>query len=175
MTEKEMMDALSAPLKPSDVYIYARDVARDSRGKYLGLFIIHKTSRSVTERLNSVLGFDWYDEYEYDEQHNLICKLTVRIGEKTITRRGIGTPNRFEKEKSLYSDALKVASVKFNIGAELYKMPKIVIRLKDEEMTAKGTVSPTVDFKKWKVCYDYTGGEIKNLKIYDDKGSLRWE
>lgn len=171
----DIIKKLSEPLSSKDVYIYAREIARDSRGKYFGLFLVYKTSRSVIERLNNVLGLDWWDAYYYDENHILCCKLSVKEGDKVVTREGVGTSKLFEKEKASRSDALKVASVKFGIGIELYKMPKLVISLKDSEVTPAGKINvKEVDFRKWEVKYDYKDGEVKDLKIYDEKGELRW-
>jgi hypothetical protein len=48
-----------------------------------------------------------------------------------VTRRDVGTPAQTEPVKSLYSDAFKRAGVRFGIGASLYAMPVIELKVSD--------------------------------------------
>ena len=170
----DIIKKLSAPLEPKDVYLFPKKIGKTAQGKYYGLFIVYKTSRSVIERLNDVLGVDWWDEYEHDHHGSLCCKLTIKTESGTTTRIGVGTPKTLEKDKAEYSDALKVASVKFGIGLELYKMPTLFIKLEDYEVMPDGKLNTfEVDLKKWEVKYKYDG-EVKDLQIFDSKGNKRW-
>lgn len=172
---QEIIKKLSEPLKPQDIYLYPKKIGKTGGGKHSGLFVVYKTSRSVIERLNEVLGCNWWDEYEHDHNGALFCRLSIKTPEGVVTRIGVGTAKSLEKEKSEYSDALKVAAVKFGIGLELYKMPTLFIKLEDTEVLPDGKINNfEVDFKKWEVKYKYEGGEIKDLEIFDSKGKKRW-
>lgn len=79
-------------------------------------------SRDVSQRLDDVVGLEWYDSYSSAPKGGLECALTV----KGVTRRDVGSDdNDTEAEKSSYSDAFKRAAVKFGIGRYLYQQPKL--------------------------------------------------
>ena len=182
MTEKSIIEKLSEPLTSKDVQIYCKKIFETDKGKYLGLFLIYKTSRVVIDRLNSVCGLKWKERYFYDENKNLCCGLSVYDPEikEWIERVGVGTANDIEKEKSSYSDALKRASTEFGIGTELYKMPNIFVELDKSEVTdsKKGSgkiPNPyTLNLKGWSVEYEIKEGKISNLKITNEVGIIRW-
>lgn len=177
----DILKKLSEPLKPSEVGVIAdwKTVQKTTKGKVAALFLPYKTSRSVYSRFNDVCGGGWRDDYTRDEKGILICSLSVHF-EKLgwITRKGAGTPNNKEKEKSEYSDALKRASTAFGFGIELYSMPKIIINLNEDEYYTEGQkvlLSQYLDTKLWKLDYKLVEKRVEELKITDQEGKIRWQ
>ena len=175
----DIIKELSKPIEKQDLALTVKRVERTQEGKFKGMFVINKTSRSVYKRFNEVLGLGWKDEYER-EGHNLVCTLSVREEGEWISRKGVGTPSNIESVKGEYSDALKRASVAFGHGSELYQIPNIFIDLSDKEAfkTKWGySINPyKVNLKLWKFELEHDeSGRIEKIKILDEKGRVRWE
>lgn len=175
----DIITKLSKQLDFEDVGLKCRAIGKTEEGKYRGLFLVHKTSRSVYNRFNEVCGLGWEDEYFYDAKENLCCKLIVWDPEKErwVKRTGVGTPSEIEKEKATYSDALKRASVEFGHGLELYYMPKIIIDLEEKEVEMeKGKYflhKYKVDLKRWSIRYKWENKKVSDLLITDQTGKTR--
>lgn len=175
----DIITKLSKQLDFEDVGLVCRTIGKTEDGKYKGLFLIHKTSRSVFTRFNEVCGLGWEDEYFYDAKDNLCCKIKVWDPEKErwVARVGVGTPSEIEKEKATYSDALKRASVEFGHGLELYHMPKIIIDLAENQVElVKGKHylhKYKVDLKRWSISYKWENKKVSDLIIKNEKGELK--
>jgi len=177
----DIIKKISAPLDQADVGLVAKHIGKIKDGLYKGVFAPFKTSRSVVDRFNEVCGLGWEDEYIFDSEKNLTCILKVYDPEKNrwIKRTGIGTGANIETEKASYSDALKRASVQYGHGLELYRMPKIVIELRESEVElnkGKYYLNPyNLDLKRWDFSYNYDPVKkiIKSLLIKDDLGKVR--
>lgn len=94
-----------------------------------GIVVAYIDARLVIERLNHVVGCDWTDKYRW-EGNSLVCALTVH----DTTRIDVGEPGsgpQGSSPKSLYSDALKRAGVKFGVGVSVYAIPKLFTERQD--------------------------------------------
>jgi hypothetical protein len=125
----EAVAQLGRPFTPAAIRIKPQTVTKSEPRK--GLVTFYIDARLVVARLNHVVGAAaWSDAYEVlslDPNTGLPteCRLSV-LG---VTKADIGQiePGGFDNKafKSAYSDALKRAAVKFNIGAYLYNLPQV--------------------------------------------------
>jgi Rad52/22 family double-strand break repair protein len=108
----EILFRLYAPFKQ----VYERKGPGGKVLKYI-------TARMVMNRLTEILGpGNWWDEYEIFGDR-VVCKLSIRVEDLTITRCDTGEAGQGEDldgDKSIFSDAFKRAGVKFGIGLYLY-------------------------------------------------------
>jgi hypothetical protein len=86
--------------------------------------------RQSRDRLDAVVGVaGWHDEYSVLPCHAVACRLSIRIGDVTVTKEDAGgesgQADRGDKTKAAFSDALKRAAVKFGIGRYLYRLPVV--------------------------------------------------
>jgi hypothetical protein len=107
---KEAAPHLRRPFSPGAVRWKVQSTSGDR-----GLIVGYLDARLVIERLNLVVPHLWFDSYERLDGTALRCSLTV----DRITREDVGMG---KDAKSLYSDALKRAAVKFGIGVSLYAL-----------------------------------------------------
>lgn len=125
---------LRRPFTPGAVKFKVQSTA-GNRGMVVGFI----DARLVIERLNLVVPHLWYDQYERIDGTALRCQLTV----DRITREDVGIG---KDVKTLYSDALKRAAVKFGIGVSLYAMKQIWLEIaeKPTKQQLKKTPKATV-------------------------------
>jgi hypothetical protein len=114
----EALRHLRRPFEPAAVRWKIQTVFGNNNG---AIIVSHIDARLVVERLNAVVGGRWFDEYT-QLQNALECQLTV-CG---VTRRDVGVAN---DPKSLRSDALKRAGVKFGIGVSIYAMSSLMMEV----------------------------------------------
>jgi len=118
----ELVKSLSKPLCASDVEVRVGTVT--AKGVSL---LLYKTARTDILRLNEVIGINWKREHYYDAKGLLLCKISVFNGTEWVGREDVGIESATQKQKGLYSDALKRAGFSWGIGAELYRAPFIFI------------------------------------------------
>lgn len=84
--------------------------------------LVYIDSRDVQDRLDEVCGLcGWTWENDFKEvSGRLVCNLTLRGLNLTITRSDGAGDTDFEAEKGGLSDALKRAAVLFGVGRYLY-------------------------------------------------------
>jgi hypothetical protein len=92
--------------------------------------IAYIDARNVMDRLDEVVGVaGWQDRYESLPDGSVVCRLTVEIDGKRITKTDVGSPSEQpdggDRMKAAFSDALKRAAVKFGIGRYLYSLDSI--------------------------------------------------
>jgi hypothetical protein len=117
----ETLRELRRPFTPSAVKWKLQSVHRDQRG---GIVVAYIDARLVIERLNLVVGLNWWDKY--DEFIGATrCRLSVRGYDGTTTHEDVGAGN---DPKARVSDALKRAAVKFGIGVSIYSMSQASMR-----------------------------------------------
>lgn len=124
MTREEIRKALAAPFAP-DVVKFKAQTVKDNRA----LAVAFIDARDVAARLDDVLGIDgWEEAYRTEPSGNVVCTLTVYVGERRVNREDIGGPsdqkNTGDKAKAAFSDAFKRAAVKFGVGRYIYRLPK---------------------------------------------------
>ena len=79
------------------------------------------TARAIQDRLDEVVGLEnWTDEYAPGPMGGVLCKLSLCIDGKWITKQDVSDNTAREAVKGGVSGALKRAAVKFGIGRYLY-------------------------------------------------------
>jgi hypothetical protein len=92
------------------------------------LAVAYIVARDVMQRLDDAVGVEnWQDDYVLLDGGQVMCKLSVRFGDAWVTKCDVGgeseQPDKGDREKAAFSDALKRAAVKWGIGRYLYSMP----------------------------------------------------
>lgn len=129
LTPEEIKKELSAAFPPSDLEWMPSSCEIYQKGNSQQ-FIAYMTltpyvdARAIQDRLDEVMGIDgWRDEYR-ETPEGMICRLSLLIDGKWITKED-GAPARDgHPVKGVVSDALKRAAVKFGIGRYLYSLPR---------------------------------------------------
>lgn len=116
------VEALSKPLCASDVEVRVGVVT--AKGASL---LLYKTARTDIARLNEAVGLNWKREHYYDAKGLLLCKISIFNGTEWVGREDVGVESNTQKQKGLYSDAMKRAGFSWGIGIELYKAPFVFI------------------------------------------------
>lgn len=120
-----------------------------------GILLGYIDSRTAMEHLDA-LDAAWSDTYEIirlDDKQGVQCALTVN----GITRTDVGVPSNTEGLKGAYSDALKRAAVKHNVGRELYDLPTIAVACEwymgrdNKKHAKKPKALPRWDGKQWTI------------------------
>jgi hypothetical protein len=93
------------------------------------MVIAYVDARVVMDRLDEVLGVDgWQDDYHVLDDGACVCTLRVRIGGEWLTKTDVGAeseqPDKQDRRKASFSDALKRAAVKIGVGRYLYRLPQ---------------------------------------------------
>lgn len=122
---RELCQRLAAPFDP-DVIDWKPQTVKGDRA----LAVAYIDARAVGSRLDEVLGvFGWETRFEDHPSGSVICHLTVHDAEsgRSVTKSDVGTPSdqpdKGDKLKAAYSDALKRAAVHFGVGRYLYQLP----------------------------------------------------
>ena len=89
---------------------------------YKATCVAYVDARDVMDRLDEVFGVDGWEDYYYEADEKLFCRLTCHFPEKVITKSDTGSESNVEKDKGLASDTFKRAAVKFGIGRFLYSL-----------------------------------------------------
>jgi hypothetical protein len=116
--------ALAAPFDGSEVK-FKPQVVKGTRA----LALAYVDVRAIMDRLDNVLGVEnWQDHYQLLPDNSVMCRLSLRIGDRWITKCDVGSPSEQpdggDRLKAAFSDALKRTAVKFGIGRYLYRLPQ---------------------------------------------------
>lgn len=117
---------LAAPFEASEVKFKPQSFNKE---KTKAMACAYIDARLVMDRLDECVGVsNWQDKYTLMDGGNVMCSLTVRLGDEWITKTDVGGPSEQpddgDKCKAAFSDALKRAAVKFGIGRYLYRFPQ---------------------------------------------------
>lgn len=85
-----------------------------------GKELVYITARDVMDRLDQVVGFYGWGTSYHEVMGRVVCKLTLQVEGKTITKCDGADDTAIEGAKGALSDALKRAAVQFGIGRYLY-------------------------------------------------------
>lgn len=133
----DILEQLKEPFKPSEIHWR---IGKKSKKGDKATALAYINSRDVMKRLDDVLGFDgWFDEYTTEpprsvrkfckktEQYyyeqvcgRVICKLSIKIGDKWISKCDGAGETSVEGEKGAISSAFKRAAAKVGVGRYLY-------------------------------------------------------
>lgn len=127
------MDIFKELAKPFDASKIHWRVGARNREKTKGIALAYIDARDVMDRLDAVLGPDnWEDRYHLQGK-TMVCELTIRIGDRAITKSDGAGATDVEEEKGQISDAFKRAGVKFGVARYLYGLPNVWVPLKNEK------------------------------------------
>lgn len=130
---EEMLKALSAPFTMigADGKVYpAHQWKVNTTNTGVAVCVPYLDARQVVNRLNEVFGVDgWSNLLLETNGLGMICEITANIEGKEIRRSNIGTAGEYQREKSMVSDAIKRAATNFGIGAYLYDMQPVSLKL----------------------------------------------
>lgn len=120
-TTTTIADDLAAPFEANEVRWKPGAVSGNR-----ALAMPYIDARCVMDRLDDACGIDgWRDDYDVLPDGNVVCRLSVRIGQEWVTKMDVGgpseQPDQGDRLKAAFSDALKRAAVKFGIGRYLYR------------------------------------------------------
>lgn len=106
--------ALSAPM-PMDAVEWRLDQA-DKNGAWARI-VCYADSRWLASRLDEVLTpGGWWDEYFQGPAGGVLCRLSILVGDRVVSKCDVGTASNFEGEKGAITDAFKRACTKWNVG-----------------------------------------------------------
>lgn len=119
---KAITAALAAPFEVGEVKFKPQAVKNNR-----ALALAYVDARVIQDRLDEVLGVEgWQDEYQLLPDRSVVCKLTLKLGDRWITKMDVGSPSEQpdggDRLKAAFSDALKRAAVKFGVGRYLYRL-----------------------------------------------------
>lgn len=129
----EILDALAAPFTDNEIEWRVQTFS-EKNGAVNVLALPYISARSAMNRLDSVLGLNWKDEYReitINGQQAFQCALSIKVNEEWITRTDGAEATDYESVKGGYSNAFKRACVKFKIGRYLYDLPQYWLPLKN--------------------------------------------
>ncbi len=119
----------------------------EKNGRVWGLCLAYVQSRAVMDRLDDVFGIaGWQDSYDFVKE-DVVCRLSVKIGDDWITKMDGAPQTQVEAFKGGISDALKRAAVKFGIGRYLYNLDATFAEVVEKGRYAGKTKEGT--FFKW--------------------------
>ena len=131
METRLSMEVLEALGKPFPVEAVSWKPGATNKEKTKAMALAYVDPRHYMDRLNEVLGGEWSDSYEVQNDGQIVvCHLTI-MG---VTRCDVGEDDspggdedRGPKNKATTSaaQAFKRACVKFGLGAYLYRLPRI--------------------------------------------------
>jgi hypothetical protein len=132
----EILNQLAAPFDPADLH-FKPQTTSGSRA----LAVAYLDCRAVQDRLDLVFGLNWSDAYEVLPSGSVVCRLTVEVDGRTITKTDVGSPSEQpdggDRLKAAFSDALTRAAVKFGIGRYLYRLPKVWVEYDPQKKQLK--------------------------------------
>jgi len=177
---KEFTDLIK-PLGSHDVELRESNI---NKGGYV-LILAYKTARADVARLNEVFGLLWKNRHFQDEKQRLCCGISIYSEKisKWVERIDVGSESQYEKDKGNYSDSFKRAGFKWGIGIELYKMPTIKIKLKNNEYETKFNAKANreltnttwdCNISSWTIDYKVEDGIPCNVVVKDDSGEVRF-
>lgn len=125
---RELENALKKPFELHEIE-WRVGSSFERNGEVKALALPYVTSRAIMDRLDEVFGLDgWSDEYKPWGNNAQLCGITVRIGDREITKWDGADSSDIEAVKGGLSNALKRTAVKFGIGRYLYSFDPIWVR-----------------------------------------------
>ena len=175
---EEIIKNLSEPLPIDEIELRVGTI---NTGGYCEI-LVYKTARADVARLNKVCGLNWKNRHYFDENKSLCCGISIFNGKEWVERVDVGSESNMEKEKGSYSDSFKRAGFRWGIGLELYRMPKINIKLesdefkveKDKNNNDKAKSTWKLKVNNWSISYEVKEGIHCDVVICDEAGRQRF-
>lgn len=145
MTMQPIHDRLRAPF-PKDIIKWR--IGNRTKDKTKGCMLAYIDARDVITRLDEVVGFqNWQCRYPWADNGKVCCDIGIRFPDEqeewVWKSNGAGSTD-VEADKGAFSDAFKRAAVMWGIGAYLYELGHIWVKLINEGTT----MDPA---EKWKL------------------------
>ena len=100
-----------------------------------GKSLSYVTSRDVMRRLDDAVGADgWQTEFTAAGADKVICQLSVRYGDRWISKSDGAGATDIEGDKGCFADAFKRAAVQHGIARHLYYSTQITPEQYDERI-----------------------------------------
>lgn len=135
-TADEMQVELQKPFGKEDMgwRIQSSGLKSDKKNVW-AMAIPFIDARAVQKRLDHVFGcFGWTQEYKELSPGKYICKLSVLVGDRWITKEDGSDETKIEKFKGGLSGAFKrVAASGFGIGRYLYDCDTVLVNAKTDK------------------------------------------
>ena len=144
MTPTEISKALQKPFLYDDIEFKIKQLFpdRDGKGDHKAIVVAYIRNIAVMERLDEVFGIDgWQNSFEFVDTvnkqqklvKNMICKISVKIGDKWIKKSDGAPMTKFEGFKGGLSDSFKRTGVHFGIGRYLRKLPQLWVHISHDK------------------------------------------
>jgi hypothetical protein len=78
---------------------------------------------AALDRLDAAFGFDGWEKHDEHWEGGAKCVIRAYLGDRWVSKSGIGKPSNMEALKGASSDALKRACSCWGIGRNLYRLP----------------------------------------------------
>lgn len=177
---------LSNPLSIKEIDFRAQSLIKAKTGDIFAILLAYKNARVDMSRLDEVVGpAGWAKEHKHIDGR-VYCGIGINVKEQDATvdakrewvwKWDVGEEAKMCKEKSEVSDSFKRAGFCWGIGRELYKYPKIFIKLLPEEYYIDGTKAKQTNklLKDWRWEISFKGGEVDSMVGKDNKGNIRFK
>jgi len=117
-TLSDVMTGLNRPTPKEERRYRIGRVVNDKNGK--ATVLTYVDARYVMDVFDEICGGDkWSNEF-VEINGNLFSKITIRVGDESVTKMDVGVPSNFEAVKGEASDSFKRCAVHFGIGRDLY-------------------------------------------------------
>lgn len=134
-TVEEIMSKLKEPFPADEIDWRVQRSMKTARGDK-AIVLAYLNARAVMDRLDDVVGANnWTDTYDRWGDNGVKCCLTVRLGNKWITKEDGADDTDIEATKGGFSSSFKRAAVKFGIGRYLYKLKESWVDISDKKQT----------------------------------------
>lgn len=135
------LEELSAPTPLESIDWRVQSISKKGYCTILG----YKDARYDMNVLDRVVGPENWQKQFQTIGGKLYCGVSVLCDGQWVTKWDVGTESNTEAVKGQASDAFKRACFNWGIGRDLYDLPRILCKLKDNEWN-KQTGKPTFDF-----------------------------
>ena len=103
-----------------------------------GKELVYITARDVMDRLDEAVGIEGWSSHLREVEGRVTCELSIRFGERWITKTDGAGDTGIEGEKGAISDSLKRSAVLWGIGRYLYHPQAFQGRTPAEWATPEG-------------------------------------
>ena len=170
--EKKNLTKFRKPLDANEITWKVQGTTKDGSKT---IIVPYMDNRAVMSRLDKCFGPpNWKTQFEHtnyrlsdskDTSFGLgcICKLSIKMKGKWVTKVDGADSTRIESFKGSISDAMKRAATQFGMGRDLYEYPKVFIKGEHKYIPSE------IEKKLNQLVQDYKSGNINTpVKVYDN-------
>ena len=163
-------------LRPDEILVR---VERVNPQTLVGEIVLYKDARCDMRILDETVGPGrWQTEHVILNGQNY-CKLSIWDDElkQWVSQMDVGVAQRFEREKSAASDALKRAAFRFGLGRELYSKPgdaRVQLLKNEVKIGSDGNTYMKDEISLYVGSISYENKQITQITIVDANGHPRY-